>query len=66
MAAMIAQSAVVDRRAVGAASRELSDPANDPAIVVILGPTGVGKSQLAVEIAAEINGEVISADALQV
>jgi len=35
-------------------------------IVQILGPTGVGKSRVAVEFARKFSGEVISADALQV
>lgn len=37
-----------------------------PKILVILGPTAVGKSDLAVEIARQYNGEVISADSRQV
>jgi tRNA dimethylallyltransferase len=35
-------------------------------VIVILGPTATGKSDLAVEIAKKINGEVISADSRQV
>lgn len=35
-------------------------------IIVILGPTATGKSDLAVKIARKINGEVISADSRQV
>ena len=35
-------------------------------IIVILGPTASGKSDLAVRIAKEINGEIISADSRQV
>ena len=37
-----------------------------PPLIVILGPTAVGKSDMAVEIAKEFNGEVISADSRQV
>jgi tRNA dimethylallyltransferase len=37
-----------------------------PKIVVILGPTASGKSDLAVEIAKKFNGEIISADSRQV
>ncbi len=35
-------------------------------MISILGPTAVGKSKLAVEIAKKINGEIISADSMQV
>ncbi|OQR66635.1 tRNA dimethylallyltransferase [Tropilaelaps mercedesae] len=34
-------------------------------LVVVLGSTGVGKSQLAIEIAKKFDGEVISADSMQ-
>ena len=34
-------------------------------VVVILGATGAGKSQLALELAAKFGGEIISADAMQ-
>ncbi|MCK4738585.1 MAG: tRNA (adenosine(37)-N6)-dimethylallyltransferase MiaA [Deltaproteobacteria bacterium] len=37
-----------------------------PKIIVIAGPTGVGKSSLAVELAQELNGEIISADSVQI
>ena len=35
-------------------------------IVVIVGPTGVGKTKLSVELAKRFNGEVINADSMQV
>ncbi|KAJ1643430.1 tRNA dimethylallyltransferase, mitochondrial [Coemansia erecta] len=35
-------------------------------LIAIIGTTGVGKSQLAIELARKLNGEVINADALQV
>ncbi len=38
---------------------------NQP-LIVILGPTATGKTQLAVRLAAELNGEVVSADSRQV
>jgi tRNA dimethylallyltransferase len=39
---------------------------NRPRVVVLLGPTGVGKSKLAMEWAEELGGEIISADSMQV
>jgi tRNA dimethylallyltransferase len=39
---------------------------NNPKIVVVLGPTASGKSDLAVHLAKKFNGEVISADSRQV
>ena len=35
-------------------------------LVVILGPTGSGKSKLAIEIAKLYNGQIISTDSMQV
>lgn len=35
-------------------------------IVAIVGPTGVGKSKLALEVAKEVNGEIVNADAFQI
>lgn len=37
-----------------------------PTVIVIAGPTASGKSNLAVELAKRINGEVISADSMQI
>ena len=37
-----------------------------PRIVVLLGPTGVGKSKLAIELAEDFRGEIINADSMQV
>jgi tRNA dimethylallyltransferase len=34
-------------------------------VVVVLGPTGAGKSQLGIELAQRMNGEVINADSMQ-
>ncbi len=41
-------------------------PKNKPKILVIVGPTATGKSNLAVRLAKKLNGEVISADSRQV
>jgi tRNA dimethylallyltransferase len=37
-----------------------------PRVIFIIGPTAVGKSALAVELAKKYNGEIISADSMQV
>ncbi len=37
-----------------------------PRVVIILGPTGAGKSRLAIELAEEFGGEIINADSMQV
>jgi tRNA dimethylallyltransferase len=37
-----------------------------PKIVIILGPTAVGKTDLALEVASAFDGEIISADSMQV
>jgi len=37
-----------------------------PTVIVIAGPTASGKSRLAVELAKRINGEIISADSMQI
>lgn len=39
---------------------------NKPKILVIVGPTSIGKSDLAVHLAKKFNGEVVSADSRQV
>ena len=35
-------------------------------VVFILGPTGVGKTNLSVKLAKVLNGQIISADSVQV
>lgn len=44
----------------------MSNKEDKPKVVVILGPTATGKSDLAVKIARKIGGEIISADSRQV
>jgi len=41
------------------------DP-NKTALVIVCGPTGIGKTSVAIEIAAAENGEVIGADSMQI
>jgi len=43
-----------------------SDPANMQKLLVITGPTATGKTALGAELALQLNGEVISADSMQV
>jgi tRNA dimethylallyltransferase len=40
--------------------------AEAPALVIVLGPTAVGKSRVAVELALRLGGEVVSGDSIQV
>ena len=35
-------------------------------IICIVGPTGVGKTKLSIELAKKLNGEIINADSTQV
>ena len=37
-----------------------------PTVIVIAGPTASGKSKLAIELAKRINGEIVSADSMQI
>src|SRR5512135_809466 len=37
-----------------------------PLLICIIGPTGVGKTALAIDLAAQLNGEIVSADSRQI
>ncbi|MBT8489561.1 MAG: tRNA (adenosine(37)-N6)-dimethylallyltransferase MiaA, partial [Deltaproteobacteria bacterium] len=37
-----------------------------PRLIIIVGPTGVGKTEMAIKLARLFNGEIISADSMQV
>jgi len=37
-----------------------------PPLIVLLGPTAIGKTDLAIELAQTINGEIVNADSRQV
>jgi len=43
-----------------------SQQANQPKLIVICGPTGVGKTSLALQLAEDLSGEIISADSRQI
>lgn len=42
------------------------EPAALPRVIVLYGPTGVGKTQLAIELSQLLNGEIVGADSIQV
>jgi len=48
------------------ASSSLLDKANQPLAVIILGPTGAGKTSLSLELAERFNGEIVSCDSVAV
>jgi tRNA dimethylallyltransferase len=37
-----------------------------PKVIIICGPTGIGKTSIAIKIAETVNGEIISADSMQI
>jgi tRNA dimethylallyltransferase len=43
----------------------VSDPAEQPRVVAVVGPTAAGKSDLAVALARRLGGEVVNADSMQ-
>ncbi len=50
----------------GMSVRQVSEPAGIAAPIVIVGPTAVGKTDVAVELAERVNGEIVNADSMQV
>ncbi len=48
------------------ADSDLSPMESPPVLIQVLGPTGVGKSRMAIHLARKHNGEIISADSMQV
>lgn len=52
-------------RCFGRRTRLFSVVAKKEKVIVISGPTGAGKSRLALELAKRLNGEIISADSVQ-
>jgi tRNA dimethylallyltransferase len=51
------------KRAIGENGNKMSPK---PSLIIISGPTGVGKTEMAIALAAPLGGEIISADAMQV
>ncbi len=35
-------------------------------LFILAGPTGIGKTKISIDIAKELNGEIISADSMQI
>ena len=44
----------------------MAAPTNKPKIVVICGPTGIGKTAVGIDVAQKLGGEIISADSMQI
>jgi tRNA dimethylallyltransferase len=44
----------------------MGSPANKPKVIVICGPTGVGKTAVGIQLAEKLGGEIISADSMQI
>ncbi len=44
----------------------MNSPANKPKVIVICGPTGVGKTTVGIQLAEKLGGEIISADSMQI
>ena len=47
-------------------SAKMSQILSKVPLIVVLGATGTGKSKLAIQLAQKYNGEIISADSMQV
>ncbi len=41
-------------------------PGSSPPLIAVVGPTGVGKTRVAIELCAELGGEIVSADSRQI
>ncbi|KAK2986627.1 hypothetical protein RJ640_004383, partial [Escallonia rubra] len=67
-AALLPRPSVISfrRRRTFATSCSSSAAGKKEKVIVISGPTGAGKSRLALELAKRLNGEIISADSVQV
>ncbi len=57
---------IVPRTDLEPALERIDSPARHPPLIVILGPTGIGKTALAIQIAQVLGGEIVSADSRQI
>jgi tRNA dimethylallyltransferase len=44
----------------------MGSPVNKPKVIVICGPTGIGKTAVGIQLAEKLDGEIISADSMQI
>lgn len=51
---------------IGHQASAMTEPSPKPAVVVICGPTGIGKTAAAIHLARSFGGEIVSADSMQV
>jgi tRNA dimethylallyltransferase len=47
-------------------SKQLSAVSEKPKVIVICGPTGIGKTSVGIELAEKFGGEIVSADSMQI
>ena len=45
---------------------QMNSGSGKPKVIVVCGPTGIGKTAVGIELAAKIGGEIISADSMQI
>lgn len=44
----------------------MGSPVNKPKVIVICGPTGIGKTAVGIQLAEKMGGEIVSADSMQI
>ena len=44
----------------------MNSPTNKPKVIIICGPTGIGKTSVGIHLAEKLGGEIISADSMQI
>ncbi|PIA61814.1 hypothetical protein AQUCO_00200067v1 [Aquilegia coerulea] len=63
---LVSFNTLVPRRMLTTCCASTTKKSKKEKVIVISGPTGAGKSRLALELAKKLNGEIISADSVQV